>query len=150
MRETHYRRLLLMVALSFVAMFVLMCAMVNAFANVYLNLNQLYMAGLMAAPMAIIEVVLMGAMYHDRRRNAAVIAAGLAALIGFWVLIRRQTAISDSQFLRSMIPHHAGAILMCEEAPIEDAAIKELCRNIISSQQAEIAQMKARLQELEN
>jgi uncharacterized protein (DUF305 family) len=41
-----------------------------------------------------------------------------------------------------MIPHHAGAILMCEEAPIEGNEIKELCRKIIASQQAEIDQMK--------
>ena len=48
-----------------------------------------------------------------------------------------------------MIPHHAGAILMCEQAAIEDAEIKDLCGAIVSSQQAEIDQMKAKLSELE-
>lgn len=43
-----------------------------------------------------------------------------------------------------MIPHHAGAILMCEQAPIQDSEIKTLCRGIIASQQAEIHQMKDR------
>lgn len=61
----------------------------------------------------------------------------------FFILIRQQSAISDKQFLRSMIPHHAGAILMCERAPISDSEIKELCQAITSSQQAEIDQMKA-------
>jgi uncharacterized protein (DUF305 family) len=56
--------------------------------------------------------------------------------------------VSDKQFLRSMIPHHAGAILMCEQAPIEDAEIKALCKNIVSSQQSEIDQMKAKLSAL--
>jgi hypothetical protein len=42
-------------------------------------------------------------------------------------------------------PHHASAILMCEEAPIEDPAIRRLCEGIVASQQAEIAQMKALL-----
>ena len=51
-------------------------------------------------------------------------------------------------FLRSMIPHHAGAILMCEQAPIQDAEIRQLCQTIISSQQQEIDQMKAKLAEL--
>jgi uncharacterized protein (DUF305 family) len=60
-------------------------------------------------------------------------------------MIRKQTAIGDDQFLRSMIPHHAGAILMCAEAPISDPAVIELCRSIIASQQQEIAQMKALL-----
>jgi uncharacterized protein (DUF305 family) len=48
-----------------------------------------------------------------------------------------------------MIPHHAGAILMCEEAPIRDPEIKELCGAIVSSQRSEIDQMKAKLAELE-
>ena len=48
-----------------------------------------------------------------------------------------------------MIPHHAGAILMCEKASLANSATKELCRNIIASQQAEIDQMKAMLADLE-
>jgi hypothetical protein len=48
-----------------------------------------------------------------------------------------------------LIPHHAGAILMCEQASLQDTEIKELCQTIISSQQAEIDQMKATLSELE-
>ena len=44
-----------------------------------------------------------------------------------------------------MIPHHAGAILMCEKAPIEDPDIKILCASIIEGQRAEIADMKTKL-----
>ena len=124
--------------------------MVNTFANVYANFNQFYMAGLMTAPMVIIEVALMGAMYQNKKVNTAIIAAGLIALIVFWFLIRQQIGISDKQFLRSMIPHHAGAILMCEKASIQDSEIQELCNAIIPDQQAEIDQMKARLSELGN
>jgi uncharacterized protein (DUF305 family) len=149
MDKMHYGRLMLMAVLSFVSMYVLMYAMVDRFTNVYLNLNQFYMAGLMAAPMVIIELALMGAMYSDRRKNVVIMTVSLIALIMFWVLIRQQTAITDRQFLRSMIPHHAGAILMCEEAPIHDPEIKQLCAAIISSQQSEIDLMKAKLAELE-
>jgi hypothetical protein len=149
MSKIHYGRLLLMAVPSFVSMYVLMYAMVNTLANVYLNLNQLYMAGLMAAPMVVIELALVGAMYSDRRKNGVIVAVSLVALSEFWVFIRQQTAITDRQFLRSMIPHHAGAILMCEEAPIRDPKIKELCAAIVSSQQSEIDQMKAKLAELE-
>jgi uncharacterized protein (DUF305 family) len=149
MVKMHYGRLLLMAVLSFVSMYVLMYAMVNGFANVYLNLNQFYMAGLMAAPMVVIELALMGAMYSDRRKNMVIMVVSLLALGMFWVFIRQQTAITDRQFLRSMIPHHAGAILMCEEAPIRDPQIKELCAAIVSSQQSEIDQMKAKLAALE-
>ncbi len=149
MSSMHYSRLLLMAVLSFVSMYVLMYAMVDRFANVYANLNQFYMAGLMAAPMVVIELALMGAMYGDRRKNAVIMAVSLLALIGFWISIRQQTAITDTQFLRSMIPHHAGAILMCEEAPIRDVEIRQLCEAIVSSQRSEIDQMKAKLAELE-
>ena len=143
-----YGRLSLMAALSFVSMYVLMYAMVNTFANVYVNLNQVYMAGLMAAPMVIIELALMGAMYRDRRRNAVIMAGSLVALVMFWTCIRQQTVITDRQFLRSMIPHHAGAILMCQESVIWDPEIKTLCGKIVASQQAETDQMKGLLAKL--
>jgi uncharacterized protein (DUF305 family) len=91
----------------------------------------------------------MSAMYHNKKWNVSIIAAGVIALIGCWVGIRQQVAVSDKQFLRSMIPHHAGAILMCEQADIRDAEIKELCGNIVTSQQQEIDQMKATLRRLE-
>ena len=146
--QTHYGRLLLMIALSFVSMYALMYGMVNSLANVYMNVNQVYMAGLMAAPMGLIELALMGSMYRDRKLNVIVAAGSVVALALFWVLLRQQAAVSDTQFLRSMIPHHAGAILMCEQAPIQDAEIRALCKNILSSQQAEIDQMKAKLSAL--
>ena len=75
-----------------------------------------------------------------------IIAGSVLAGLIFFLLIRQQTAISDRQFLRSMIPHHAGAILMCEQATINDPEIQELCGAIISSQQSEIDQMKAILE----
>lgn len=142
MGKSHYRRLGVMTALSFIAMYFLMYAMVNAADNVYMSLNQVYMAGLMAAPMILIELALMSAMYHDRRLNSIIALAAVIAVGAFFLFIRRQTAIGDRQFLRSMIPHHAGAILMCQHASLSDAEIKRLCQNIISSQQAEIDQMK--------
>lgn len=146
---THYRRLLLMIVLSFISMYALMYGMVNTFANVYMNVNQFYMAGLMAAPMGVIELALMSAMYRNRKLNMIVAVGSLVALAVFWVLLRQQVAVSDTQFLRSMIPHHAGAILMCEQAPIQDSEIKALCKNILSSQQSEIDQMKAKLDALQ-
>ena len=149
MMENHYRNLLVMAGLSFISMYILMYAMVNTIGNVFNNFNQFYMAGMMTAPMILIELFLMRAMYQDKRRNMLIIAVSIIAGLAFFFLIRQQTAISDKQFLRSMIPHHAGAILMCEQASIQDTEIKALCRTIISSQQAEIDQMKAILLELE-
>ena len=65
------------------------------------------------------------------------------AFFGSFGLIRTQTTIDDTAFLRSMIPHHSGAILMCEQASLSDAEILKLCGEIIRSQTAEIDQMKS-------
>jgi hypothetical protein len=140
-----YLRLSAMVLLSFIAMYILMYAMVDELPHVYNNLNQAYMAALMAAPMLIIELLLMRSMYPDRWRNALLIVIGLVVLAGAWLLIRQQTAIADRQFLRSMIPHHSGAVLMCEQASISDERLQALCRRIVESQLAEIVEMEALL-----
>lgn len=142
-----YLRLALMASLSFVAMYGLMYAMVDRFSNVFHNLNQVYMAGLMAAPMVIIELLVMRSMYPDRRANAAILAVSAAAVIAFWFAIRVQAGITDRQFLRSMIPHHAGALLMCGQTEVRDPDIKRLCAAILASQQQEIDLMKAKLSE---
>ena len=148
-RGSHYTRLLLMIFVSFIAMYGLMYAMVNSADNVRANFNQIYMAGLMTAAMVVIELSLMWGMYDNKKLNAAIVVAGTIALVVFWIFTRQQVGISDKQFLKSMIPHHAGAILMCERAPVRDMEIKRLCRNIVSGQQAEIDQMKAKLRELD-
>jgi uncharacterized protein (DUF305 family) len=145
----HYGRLAVMALLSFVSMYVLMYAMVDRLENVHANLNQAYMAGLMTAPMVAFEVLLMRGMYGNARKNAVVLAGSALALVAFFVLIRQQAGITDRQFLESMIPHHAGAILMCNEAHLEDPENIELCEAILSSQQLEIDEMKARLRRTE-
>ena len=149
MHMNHYIRLSVMIVLSFLSMYVLMYSMVDRLANVYPNLNQFYMAGLMAAPMVVIEIALMGAMYPNKMLNAVIAVLGVLALCGFFLLIRQQTAIADEEFLKSMIPHHAGALLMCEKATIQDPEIKQLCSTIVSGQQTEIDQMKAILARLQ-
>lgn len=148
MQTNHYSRLLIMIGLHFVAMYILMYSMVNDFNNVFNSFNQVYMAALMTVSMVLIELPLMSSMYKSKRLNAVITAVGVVALIGSFLLIREQTLISDRQFLRSMIPHHAGAILMCGNASIQDREIQELCKTIVSGQQAEIDQMKRKLDEL--
>jgi len=145
----HYARLGVMALLSFIAMFILMYAMVDRMDDVFVNVNQAYMAGLMAAPMVVIELLVMGKMYPDRRRNAVLLVVSVAAGIAFWVLIRTQAGVGNEQFLRSMIPHHAGAVLMCGKLRADDPEIRALCRQIVDSQEREIAEMKAALERLD-
>lgn len=146
-RNKHYLHLLLMSALSFIAMYILMYAMVNSFSNLYLNFNQFYMAGLMLAPMILLEILFTKTMYQNTRLNILFIGTSAIILIGFFLFLRSQTFITDKQFLKSMIPHHAGAILMCQQAQIKDPEIEDLCKEIITSQEREINQMKAKLED---
>ena len=140
-----YAKFALMLALSFVAMFILMYAMVDRAGNALPNVNQAYMAALMTAPMAVLEMALMSAMYPDAKRNRIILVVGLVVGLMSWFAIRQQVAIGDRQFLRSMIPHHAGALLMCKEAKLSDPEVLALCQGIEASQTREIAQMKALL-----
>ena len=141
----HYGRFAWMLGLSFVAMYVLMYAMVDRLGNAVPNINQFYMAGLMTAPMAILEIVLMGRMYPDKRKNITILLLGAVVLAACWFGIRWQAGVGDRQFLKSMIPHHAGAILMCEQAKLTTPDVRVLCEGIVKAQEDEIAQMRALL-----
>jgi uncharacterized protein (DUF305 family) len=142
--EHNWTTLLAMAVLSFMAMYVLMYAMVDRLENVHTNLNQFYMAALMTAPMMLIEIVLMRSMYSIRIVAATAIVSLVIGVIAF-VGIRSQIGITDKEFLRSMISHHGAALLMCENAPIADTEIIELCEGIISGQQSEIDWMQTKL-----
>ena len=148
--KMQYKKLVWMIILSFIAMFTLMYSMVDKLENVTININQFYMAGLMTASMIIIEIALMGNMYMNKKLNLIIIAVSAVVLVACFLFIRNQTGVSDKQFVRSMIPHHAAALLMAKEADIKDPEIKTLINNIISSQQKEIDFMKAKLKETGN
>ena len=148
MDNKMYLKFALMILLSFMAMYILMYAMVDNFSNVFPNVNQFYMAGLMTMPMVILELIIMGRMYMKKKLNIAIIIIGCVLGLGFYMGIREQVSVGDRQFLRSMIPHHAAAILMVEKASLTDPEIKKLAQGIISAQEKEIAQMKAKLNEM--
>jgi uncharacterized protein (DUF305 family) len=52
---------------------------------------------------------------------------------------------SDKAFIDAMVPHHQGAIVMARVAleNAEHEEIRDLSRNIVSTQQAEIGELKA-------
>ena len=137
-----YRRLAVSLTLSYVVMFAVMFARVDRFDNVLLGLNQAYMAALMVAPMLLIMLATMRSMFGHATLNRVLALAGIAATVVFWLLIRYQAGVDDRQMMRSMIPHHAGAILVCGRASLSDPPVQQLCRGIIESQEREIREMK--------
>jgi uncharacterized protein (DUF305 family) len=130
------------VGLSAVVMYLVMFTMIDSTADFYNNINNLYMTLMMVSPMAILMLLMMGSMYSSRKLNLALHAGfGAVFILSFWAM-RTQALVGDEQFLRSMIPHHSGAILMCRESSIRDPEIVALCGQIEESQKSEIDQMK--------
>ena len=94
---------------------------------------------------ALIELVLMRAMYPNRRLNIVLAVGAVIVMLLCWFGIRQQAGVSDRQFVRSMIPHHSGALLMCRQNRLTDPELQQLCRDIIASQEREIGLMKSKL-----
>ncbi|MCL6740557.1 DUF305 domain-containing protein [Sphingomonas sp. RB56-2] len=142
----HYLMLGVNLLLSLIIMYVAMFAMIWSFGEFVQNINFFYMALVMWAPMAAVMLLTMRAMYPNKKLNGLLYLGFAAVFILSMIGIREQSLVGDQQFLRSMIPHHSGAVLMCEKAKITDPEIQSLCQGIISSQTSEIDQMKAILE----
>ena len=146
-----YTMLALNLAISLLIMYLAMFAMIWSFGEFFNNSNMLYMALVMWAPMGILMLLMMPMMYPNKTLNMVLLASfALALILSFWA-IRDQALVGDRQFVRAMIPHHSGAITMCERASIRDQEIREICfkpNGIIESQKREIAQMEAILERL--
>ena len=142
-RQNHYGRLAIELTLDFIVMYLVMYTMIATLRHFHFNLNNVYMTLMMVAPMSIIMLVSMRSMFPSQRLNGLVIAGAAAVFLLSFVGMRTQAGIGNSEFLRAMIPHHSGAILMCEQASITDPEIVALCQEITKSQRQEIAQMEA-------
>jgi uncharacterized protein (DUF305 family) len=140
--EHRYRKLAVELAIDFVAMYLVMYAMIDTWDDFYININSAYMTLMMLSPMAVVMVLGMRSMYPNRKLNAALYAIFTLVFLLSFSLTRTQTPVGDGEFLRSMIPHHSSAILMCERSSIRDPEIVQLCEQIVQGQKAEIAQMK--------
>ena len=74
--------------------------------------------------------------------NVALVVALVAVFGGAWALGRQEAGVGNEGFLRSMIPHHSRAIVICQEADLTDPEIVQLCEQIVKAQKEEIAQMQ--------
>jgi len=146
MMRHHYKMLAVNLLLSLLIMYFAMFAMIWAWSEFVQNINFFYMALVMWAPMAIVMMLTMKSMFTNARLNLVLYVAFAAVFVLSFAAIRAQGLVDDRQFLRSMIPHHSGALLMCNRSAIRDAEIRDLCfgpDGIIESQTREIEQMRA-------
>jgi uncharacterized protein (DUF305 family) len=143
MMKNAYASLAAQTIVSGIIMYLVMFVMIDSLGSFYNNLNMLYMTLMMVAPMVVLMIAAMWHMFPSKAANVALLVASVAIFAGSFALIRTQTTIGDTAFLRSMIPHHSGAILMCREASLNDPQIVRLCDQIKTSQRQEIDEMKA-------
>lgn len=143
-----YKKLALAVAIHFFIMWALTYSGVNAFDEIFLNLNRFYMAVLMVSSMVIVMVAVMWKMFANKTVNAAIVAVAALLFLASFGALRSEALVGNEQFLRNMIPHHSIAIHTCLNSDISDTEIIELCDQIVASQRSEIAQMRKILERL--
>ena len=145
-----YPRFAAMIAASTATMFGLMYLNTYALDHVLWSQTRAWMALVMGSVMAAIMLAFMRRMYPKAGLNLAIFAgAGAVFAIALW-LVRSQATVDDVAYMKAMIPHHSIAIMTSRRARISDPRVRELADEIISSQEREIAEMKALVDDLES
>ncbi|ARU17127.1 DUF305 domain-containing protein [Croceicoccus marinus] len=138
-----------MIGTSTVVMFVLMYLNTYNVDHVFWSETRFWMAFVMGAAMMVVMLLFMWGMYKSTTKN--IIILGVAALVfalGLW-LVRSQSTVTDTEYMKAMIPHHSIAIMTSERAHIRDPRVRELAKNIIVAQRREIAEMKYLIADIE-
>lgn len=151
MNQNSYTKFVLMLAASFVAMYITMYLNTYSIDHVYFSLTRFYMGCLGISTMAIIMFVAMRDMYKNKKKNIAIVAGSIVLFISALALVRAQSPfIKDVLWMKAMIPHHSIAILTSERAAIKDPEVRKLADEIIEAQRREIAEMKEMISRLQN
>ena len=131
-----------MIAVSTFIMFFLMYQLVYSFDHALFSVNRLIASLAMGCVMTVVMLGFMWPMYKGMTTKIAILV--IAALGGVILLTvnRSQAIIEDTNFMKSMIPHHSIAINNARKASISDPRVRKLADVIIESQVREIAEMK--------
>lgn len=138
-----------MIATSIFIMFFLMYQLIYSLDHALFSVNRTLASLLMGCVMTLVMLSFMWSMYKGRGTKIAVLAS--AAVLGGALLAinRSQSLVGDTEFMKSMIPHHSIAINSSRKASISDPRVRELADQIIKSQVKEIAEMKLLLKDIE-
>lgn len=144
-----YWRFMAMIAAGTAVMFGLMYLNTYALDHVFWSETRFWMAFVMGAAMMVVMLAFMWGMYPSPARNLIVLAvAALVFALALW-LVRSQRTVTDTEYMRAMIPHHSIAILTSTRAQIRDSRVRALADEIAATQRREIAEMKALIADIE-
>ncbi|NVO86284.1 DUF305 domain-containing protein [Hymenobacter terrestris] len=147
--KNPYSRFFLMLGTSLVAMYVVMYLNVYEWDHVYFSLTRFYMSLIMLVPMTLIMLGFMWEMYPNKQRNALIMGGSLVLFALATYMVRAQTFVGDTLWMKAMIPHHSIAIMVSKRADIKDPEVRQLADDIIEAQKREIKQMKQMIDRLE-
>lgn len=125
----------LMIIISIIVSYIII-SNVMLTTKIYNHLNKLYMALLMGSIMGIISVFTM-------HWNILILFISVIITIILILMIRKQTLITDREFLKGMVEHHEMAILMANGIKDKTGSdtINKLATNIVEQQSEEIEDM---------
>lgn len=138
-----------MIAASVIAMFLLMYQLIYSFDHATFSMNRLISSLVMGCVMTLIMLGFMWSMYKGMATKVAVLAAAVVLGVIILAVNRQQVLIGDTDFMRSMIPHHSIAINNARKSDIRDPRVKRLADEIIESQVREIAEMTWLLKDID-
>ncbi|MFN2380647.1 MAG: DUF305 domain-containing protein [Bacteroidales bacterium] len=147
--KSNYTKFVMMLLLSFIAMYITMYFNSYETDHVYFSLTRFYMACLGISAMAVIMLLFMLNMYKNKKKNIAIFLSSLILFTSALTLVRTQTPIGDILYMKAMIPHHSIAILTSKRADIKDPEVRQLADEIIKAQEKEIAEMQALIKRLQ-
>ena len=137
-----YSKFAAMIVTSTAAMFIMMYLNTYAISHVWFSETRTYMALYMGAGMAIIMLAFMLGMYNNKKLNVTIFLTAAVIFVACVYLVRSQSTVSDTAYMKAMIPHHSIAILTSERSNIEDVRVRELADGIIKAQRKEIKEME--------
>ncbi|MDN3724131.1 DUF305 domain-containing protein [Aequorivita sp. SDUM287046] len=155
MKKSHdtskaYSRFALMLACSFIAMYITMYLNTYAWDHIYFSLTRFYMVCLGISAMAIIMWGFMRPMYKNKMKNRIIIWGSIGLFLVALILVRSQIPVGEVAYMKAMIPHHSIAVLTSKRAKIKDPEVQQLAKEIIEAQEEEIAEMKRYIKRIEN
>lgn len=116
--------------------------------DLYLSTTLIYGALFMASNMIWVhEVIIVLSFYKHNIFDLKVIVVGLLMSIITGLLLRSQLGVTDTAWIRRMIPHHSTALTTSTVIlkKTTNPQIRELASSIIDTQEREIALMKSLL-----
>lgn len=149
MMKMSYWRFGAMVATSTIIMYGVMYLNTYAFEHVLWSETRAWMALVMGAVMAVVMLSFMLNMYKKKVMNIAIfVGSALLFVAALWV-VRSQSTVGDTSYMKAMIPHHSIAIMTSKRAQLSDPRVRKLADEIVDAQRREIAEMKFLIRDLE-